>query len=68
MNYYFDDFTEDNYRQLIKLAKSNYNFIKYEDYNKKGKNLLWRHDIDFSVHRALKLARRSKIDILCSFA
>ncbi|MGE5329814.1 MAG: hypothetical protein ACM3KR_09940 [Deltaproteobacteria bacterium] len=56
MNYYFEDFTESNYRKILILAKKNYNFISFEDYRKEGKNILWRHDIDFSVHRAFKLA------------
>lgn len=54
--YYFNDFTEKNYRKLIKLSKSNYDFISFLDYKLKGKNLLWRHDVDFSVNRAFKLA------------
>jgi len=55
-NYNFEDFTEDNYRNLIKLCKKNYKFIFYENYLDSGKNVLWRHDVDFSVHRAKKLA------------
>lgn len=57
MDYNFEDFTEDNYRKLLRLAKSHYHFITYEKFEEKGKNILWRHDIDFSVHRALKLAQ-----------
>lgn len=56
MNYYFEDFTEINYRKLLRMAKSKYNFITYEKYLSEAKNVIWRHDIDFSVHRALKLA------------
>lgn len=56
MNYYKEDFTEKNYRKLIKQAKANYNFITYDELKNNGKNILWRHDIDFSVHRAAKLA------------
>jgi len=55
--YYFEDFTEDNYRFLIKLCKKNYTFISYESYLEHGKNVLWRHDVDFSVHRARRLAQ-----------
>lgn len=57
MNYYFDDFTEENYRELLKLAKKKYELITYRQCDIDGKNILWRHDIDFSVHRAVKLAR-----------
>jgi len=54
--YYFDDFTENNYKRLLLLAKEKYTFVEYGDYKNLGKNILWRHDIDFSVHRAYKLA------------
>jgi hypothetical protein len=57
MDYNYEDFTVDNYRSLIKLAKTRYNFITYEDYQNEGRNILWRHDIDASVHRAADLAR-----------
>ena len=58
MDYHFEDFTESNYRRLIKLAKQNYVFIAYDQYRSDftEKVVLWRHDIDFSPHRALKLA------------
>lgn len=56
MDYYKEDFTEKNYRKLIKQAKVNYNFITYDALKSHGKNVLWRHDVDFSVHRAVKLA------------
>jgi hypothetical protein len=57
MNYHIEDFTEENYRRLIELAKSKYKFITYaevKDY--KNDVILLRHDVDFSIHRALKLA------------
>jgi hypothetical protein len=56
-NYYFEDFTEENYRSLLKLCKKNYNFISYGGYTSTGKNVLWRHDIDLSIHRAVGLAK-----------
>jgi hypothetical protein len=60
MNYFFDDFTEKNYRYLINCCGKNYTFISYDQYNSEGKNVLWRHDIDFSPHRALCLAKIEK--------
>jgi hypothetical protein len=57
MNYYYEDFTEKNYRNLLRLCQKNYNFISYNEYANDGKNVLWRHDIDFSVHRAKRLAQ-----------
>jgi hypothetical protein len=55
-NYHFEDFTEENYRKLLRLCKQNYSFISYNQYRSEGKNVMWRHDIDLSVHRAMRLA------------
>lgn len=60
INYYEDDFTEDNYSKLINTAKQNYDFILYDEIKKSEKFILWRHDVDFSIHRALKLAQLEK--------
>lgn len=54
-SYFEEDFTEENYRKLVKLAHRKYRFLKFEEYKQDG--ILWRHDIDFSVHRALRLAQ-----------
>lgn len=51
------DFTEDNYRRILVLAKKHYSFITYPDYISPGRTILWRHDIDLSVHRAFRLAQ-----------
>jgi len=55
--YYFEDFTETEYCRLLRLAKSNWRLIEYKDYQQPGKVCLWRHDVDFSIHRALRLAQ-----------
>lgn len=57
MDYHFEDFTETNYRNIIRMAKKVYKFISYEEAECTGRNVLWRHDLDYSVHRALKLAQ-----------
>lgn len=57
MKYYFEDFTEQSYRKNIRLAKANYQFISFNEYRKPGRNVLWRHDVDLSPHRSLKLAQ-----------
>ena len=57
LNYFFEDFTEKNYRYLISLAKERYDFVKFSDINCFKPLVVWRHDIDLSVHRALRLAR-----------
>jgi len=51
------DFTEKYYGYLLKLAKNKFEFISFLDYKKNNNNILWRHDIDHSIHRAYKLAQ-----------
>ena len=54
--YHFQDFTEKNYRKLLRLAKVYYQFATFQNYRGKEKFLIWRHDVDYSVHRAKKIA------------
>lgn len=51
----FSDFTEDNYRRLLRLAKSRYRFAGYREAGEQGV-VLWRHDLDASMNRSLRLA------------
>ncbi|MDP9203658.1 MAG: hypothetical protein M3P26_17275 [Gemmatimonadota bacterium] len=54
----FGDFTESEYRRLLGLAREGWRFVGFGDWRKEaGQLILWRHDIDFSPHRALKLAQ-----------
>ncbi|MCD7909895.1 MAG: hypothetical protein LUH04_19880 [Clostridium sp.] len=53
---HIEQFTDHNFRRLVRLAKSSYNFISYDQYRRPGRNILWRHDLDFSVHRAAAFA------------
>lgn len=55
-NYNFEDFTETGYRALVRLAKRKWTFIPYGQCHEPGALCLWRHDIDFSAHRALRIA------------
>jgi hypothetical protein len=55
--YNFSDFTVDHYSKLLLLAKKRYNFIFFNEINKQQSFILWRHDIDFSIHRAYRLAQ-----------
>src|SRR5262249_49093982 len=53
----FADFTEEGFRSLIRQLKtSGYRFAQYCD---KGtdRHVIWRHDVDFSMHRAFALAQ-----------
>jgi hypothetical protein len=55
--YNFSDFTFDSYRSYLKLAKSKYIVRNYTNFKKDENYVLWRHDVDYSMHRALKLAK-----------
>ena len=55
--FHYADFTEENYARLLNIAKENFDFILYPDFSKPGRNILWRHDVDYSIQRALALAR-----------
>ncbi|MDX6424502.1 MAG: hypothetical protein QOI67_1973 [Gaiellaceae bacterium] len=51
-----EDFTEAEYRELVRLAASRYRFARFHEQHEPP-CALWRHDLDFSVQRALALAR-----------
>lgn len=57
--YRFDDFTFENYRQLIKLAKEKgFEFIFHkDDFKAERKDIIWRHDVEFEPDYALKMAQ-----------
>lgn len=55
VEYHLDDFTEAGYREIIRRAKEVYRFEAYGT-SEEAPHLLWRHDVDFSPHRALRLA------------
>lgn len=60
--YRFDDFTLSNYERLLNIAlKNGYAFSNYDPssfgLNKLQREIVWRHDVEFSVHRALKMAQ-----------
>jgi Formyl transferase len=52
----WEDFTEESYRELLRLAaEKGYSFADYTQ-RPEGRHVLWRHDVDLSLHRAAKLA------------
>lgn len=55
--YHFADFTLDNYRRLLRLAREKYPFRTYQDFDPHQRFLIWRHDLDFSPRAALEMAR-----------
>jgi hypothetical protein len=52
----FSDFTEENYRSLLRLAKRKYVFAGYNE-APAGPHVFWRHDLDASMNRSLRLAQ-----------
>jgi hypothetical protein len=55
-DWHFEDFTEASYRAIVTAAKARYAFEPFGT-PATGPHVLWRHDVDYSVHRALALAR-----------
>ena len=57
--YRFDDFTLQNYKRLLQLAlDKGFVFSDYVlDLADEVRSIIWRHDVEFSVHRALKMAQ-----------
>ena len=53
----FDDFTEAAYAGCVRMARQRWRFIRFTDVPCDGRVVLWRHDVDLSPHRALRLAR-----------
>ena len=52
-----DDFTVEHYRKLLRLARRKWPMVGYEAIPFGQRFLLWRHDCDYSLNRALALAR-----------
>lgn len=57
--YHFDDFTLENYRRLIRLAKEKgFQFILHkDDFVAERKDIIWRHDVEFEPDLALRMAQ-----------
>jgi Formyl transferase len=52
----FEGFTETAYRGLLRaLKEGSYRFAHYGD-SANDRHVLWRHDVDVSMHRAVRLA------------
>ena len=54
--YHFDDFTEQHYRHVLDSAAKRYAFEPFGT-SSAATHVLWRHDVDISVHRGAALAR-----------
>jgi hypothetical protein len=55
-DWHFEDFTEASYREIVATARERYAFEPFGT-AAEGPHVLWRHDVDYSVHRAVALAR-----------
>lgn len=53
------NFSMKHYEECLRLAKKKgYKFLRFDEYNKKkGKVIFLRHDIDFNIDNALKMAK-----------
>lgn len=50
------DFTEAGYASLLDAAKSRFKFVGFDSKDHQSGVAIWRHDIDMSPQRALKMA------------
>ncbi len=58
--YHFSDFTLSHYRELLRLAVAGWDVKLHREVNPAEDDasfILWRHDVDFSMHAARNLAR-----------
>ena len=68
--YNFDYFTISHYAELIKLAKdAGFNFILHKDeFVEERKDVIWRHDVEFSPNIALKMAKiESELNVKATY-
>ena len=56
-NYIPSEFTLAEFEKLLRLASNHFKFKKYTDPRSNENSILWRHDIDFSLEQAVKLAK-----------
>lgn len=54
--YFYQDFTEEHYAELLVMAKSKYKFVNYDEFSFSSGEILWRHDVDASFNRAYRMA------------
>jgi hypothetical protein len=55
-DWHYADFTETSYGDMLRRAVRHYRFVQFTEFDAPGQVCLWRHDIDFSPHRAKRLA------------
>jgi hypothetical protein len=69
MTYRFEDFTEVEYRRLLTTARERWRFISFDEALTNIEHVaLWRHDVDFSPQRALRLAQiENEVGVLATY-
>lgn len=61
-------FTFSEYQELFTLAKKHYNFAAFQNYQNYDQCLFLRHDLDFSIHAAWRLAQiENQLDIQATY-
>ena len=68
--YHFDDFTLENYKRLVRLAKDRgFHFIFHKDsFVPDRKDVIWRHDVEFEPDIALAMAEiESDLQVKASY-
>lgn len=63
--YFFSDFTLSNYSRLLELIKLNYSFTDFKNF-KDSKIVILRHDIEFSIPIAKRMAEIEQKLGICS--
>jgi hypothetical protein len=62
------DFTEASYARCLDQARARFRFVTLNDDLNRDGIALWRHDIDMSPHRALRLAElEAERGLVCSY-
>jgi hypothetical protein len=56
LQYRYSDFTHKNYRELLRLAARRFEFRGFENFRDASDFIIWRHDVDASMHAARNLA------------
>ena len=60
--YFFSDFTLNHYTGILNVVKLVSEPIFYSEITKDKSEILWRHDVDLSLERALDLAKIEAIE------
>lgn len=62
-----EDFTEAGYVNLLSAVKARFRFVGLDAVADEGGIAIWRHDIDMSPHRALKMAEIESVADVSSY-